>query len=87
MGFTNFSFGMPKDIREDVESAYLTLAVDAGLDFVLGNPEKQSATCSMRTINTCARRGCPRSAADRPDGETQEDAGFRQAEKIMELFR
>lgn len=40
VGLTNFSFGMPRDIRESVESAYLTLAVEAGLDFVLGNPEK-----------------------------------------------
>ena len=40
VGLTNFSFGMPKEIRESVESAYLTLAVEAGLDFVLGNPEK-----------------------------------------------
>src|SRR6266545_2740107 len=40
VGLTNFSFGMPRDIRESIESAYLTLAVDAGLDFVLGNPEK-----------------------------------------------
>src|SRR5215212_2084055 len=27
VGLTNFSFGMPKDIRELIESAYLTLAV------------------------------------------------------------
>src|SRR3954464_10479648 len=40
VGLTNFSFGMPKDIRESVESAYLTIAGEAGLDFVLGNPEK-----------------------------------------------
>src|SRR4029079_5315319 len=40
VGLTNFSFGMTKEIRGNVEDAYLTLAVEAGLDFVLGNPEK-----------------------------------------------
>src|SRR5262249_40686133 len=40
VGLTNFSFGMPREIRESVECAYLTLAVEVGLDFVLANPEK-----------------------------------------------
>ncbi len=85
VGLTNFSFGMPKDIREKVESAYLTLAVDAGLDHVLGNPEKDLHLLDRRdpmVIGIAAAL-----EAGRPlDGETQEEAGFRQAHKIIELF-
>jgi 5-methyltetrahydrofolate corrinoid/iron sulfur protein methyltransferase len=86
VGLTNFSFGVPKDIREGIESAYLTLAVDAGLDFVLANPEKQLQLLDaddqhLRIVADALACGRP------ADGETQEEAGYRQAEKIMELFR
>jgi 5-methyltetrahydrofolate--homocysteine methyltransferase len=85
VGLTNFSFGMPRGIRERVEDAYLTLAVDAGLDFVLGNPEKQLHLLEpddefVVIVSEALRCG-------RPTGdETQEEAGFRQAAKIIELF-
>ncbi len=85
VGLTNFSFGTPRDIREGLESAYLTLAVDAGLDFVLGNPEKNLhlLDCDSRYVQIVAEAlECGRPAVD----ETQEDAGFCQADKIMELF-
>jgi len=72
-------------MRASIEDAYLTLAVEAGLDFVLGNPEKN--------LHLLARddkfvRGIEEAlAAGRPeDGETQEEAGFRQAAKIIEMF-
>jgi 5-methyltetrahydrofolate corrinoid/iron sulfur protein methyltransferase len=85
VGLTNFSFGIPKDIRESVESAYLTLATRAGLDFVLGNPEKKlhllddddKFVLLIAEALECGRPGA---------GETQEEAGFRQAAKIIELF-
>jgi cobalamin-dependent methionine synthase I len=85
VGLTNFSFGTPKEIREGLESAYLTLAVAAGLDFVLGNPEKDLGTLEpdnryVRVLTEALEEGRP------VNGESQEDAGFRQAEKIMELF-
>src|SRR4051812_37257702 len=85
VGLTNFSFGMPKGIREKVESAYLTLAVDAGLDFVLGNPEKDLHLLDrddrfVRGIADALEAGRPRAE------ETQEEAGFRQAAKIIEMF-
>ncbi len=85
VGLTNFSFGMPRDIRENVESAYLTLAVEAGLDFVLGNPEKN---LHLLERNDKFVRGIEEALeAGRPlDGETQEEAGFRQAGKIIEMF-
>jgi len=85
VGLTNFSFGTPKEIREGLESAFLTLAIDAGLDFVLGNPEKdlQLLDRDDRYVQIVAEAlECGRPA----DDETQEDAGFCQAAKIMELF-
>lgn len=85
VGLTNFSFGVPREIREGIENAYLTLAVDAGLDFVLGNPEKDLELLAqdnryVKVISEALECGRPL------EGETQEDAGFRQADKIMELF-
>src|SRR5688500_13663301 len=81
VGLTNFSFGMPRAIREQVESAYLTLAVEAGLDFVLGNPEKDLHLLDrddrfVRGIEAALKAGRP------GPGESQEEAGFRQAAKI-----
>src|SRR5215211_9272150 len=85
VGLTNFSFGMPREMRESVESAYLTIAVEAGLDFVLGNPEK-----NLHLLDRSERfvRGIEEAlAAGRPtNGETQEEAGFRQASKIIDMF-
>jgi len=86
VGLTNFSFGVPKDIREGIENAYLTLAVEAGLDFVLANPEKHLNRLDAQDHHLCVvseALQCGRPAK----GESQEEAGFRQAEKIMELFR
>ena len=85
VGLTNFSFGLPKDIREGVENAYITLAVEAGLDWVLGNPEKELRLLDddspyLRVVREALETGRPQA------GETQEDAGFRQSEKMMELF-
>jgi 5-methyltetrahydrofolate corrinoid/iron sulfur protein methyltransferase len=85
VGLTNFSFGMPREMRASVEDAYLTLAVEAGLDFVLGNPEKNLHLLDrddkfVRGIEAALEAGRP------TDGETQEEAGFRQASKIIEMF-
>lgn len=85
VGLTNFSFGLPKDIREGVEKAYITLAHRNGLDFVLGNPEKDLQLLDddsryMKVVTAALEAGRPQ------PGETQEDAGFRQSDKIMELF-
>ena len=85
VGLTNFSFGMPREMRESVESAYLTLAVEAGLDFVLGNPEKNLHLLDrddqyVKGIEAALEAGRPK------DGDTQEEAGFHQAAKIIEMF-
>ncbi len=85
VGLTNFSFGVPKEIREGLENAYITLALEAGLDFVLGNPEKELRPLAEDSRYVTVVREAL--AAGRPqDGETQEDAGFRQSAKIMDLF-
>ena len=40
VGLSNFAWGTPKGVREELEKAYLTLGMEAGLDFALANPEK-----------------------------------------------
>ena len=40
VGLSNVSLGVPATIRASLESAFLTLAIQAGLDSVLGNPDK-----------------------------------------------
>lgn len=85
VGLTNFSFGMPRDMRQEVESAYLTIAVEAGLDFVLGNPEKTLHLLDQADKHVLGIRKALE--AGRPtNGETQEEAGFRQAATIIEMF-
>ena len=85
VGLTNFSFGVPREIREGLERAYITLAVEAGLDFLLGNPEKtlrplEAGSRYLAVVTQALEDGRPR------NGETQEEAGFRQSARIMELF-
>jgi 5-methyltetrahydrofolate corrinoid/iron sulfur protein methyltransferase len=85
IGLTNFSFGVPKAIREGIESAYLTIAVKAGLDFAITTPEKDH---QMLAPDDPFVRGIEAAlAAGRVQpGETQEEAGFRQAARIIEMF-
>ena len=40
VGLSNFAWGTPKGVREELEKAYLTLGMEVGLDFALCNPEK-----------------------------------------------
>jgi len=85
VGLTNFSFGLPKDIREGVENAYITMAHAAGLDWVLGNPEKDLKLLDedsryFQVVKQALELGRPQ------NGESQEDAGFRQSDKMMDLF-
>ncbi len=85
VGLTNFSFGVPKQLREGLENAYITLALEAGLDFILGNPEKELRPLDADSRYLAVVREAL--ATGRPqDGETQEEAGFRQSAKIMDLF-
>ncbi len=84
VGLSNFAWGTPKGVREQLENAYLTLAVEAGLDYALANPEKAPGplpadhpmVAKLRAALDAGRAGVD---------ESQETAGFRQAEAIMAI--
>jgi cobalamin-dependent methionine synthase I len=84
VGLSNFAWGTPRGVREQLENAYLTLGVEAGLDFALANPEKSPGPLApehpmVTRLRAALAQG--RAGAD----ETQETAGYRQAEAIMAI--
>lgn len=86
VGLSNFAWGTPKYIRENLERAYLTLAVEAGLDFAIANPEKSPVPLPadhpiVQQLRDALEQGRP------GEGESQETAGFRQAEAVMEICK
>ncbi|HVW22480.1 MAG TPA: dihydropteroate synthase [Opitutaceae bacterium] len=84
VGLSNFAWGTPKGVREQLENAYLTLGMEAGLDFALANPEK--APGPLPAGHPMVERLRQALDAGRPaGGESQETAGFRQAEAIMAI--
>jgi len=84
VGLSNFAWGTPKGVREQLENAYLTLGQEVGLDFALANPEKAPGplpadhpmVARLRAALEQGRAG---------EGESQETAGYRQAEAIMAI--
>ena len=86
VGLTNVSQGTPREVRTAIEKAYLTVAVAAGLDFVLGNPEKGLELVAEADPVLAGVREALRVGRAGP-GESAEDAGMRQVEAIMELYR
>lgn len=84
VGLSNFAWGTPKGVREQLECAYLTLGAEVGLDFALANPEK--APAALPADHPMVGRLREALAAGRPlAGESQETAGYRQAEAIMAI--
>ncbi len=84
VGLSNFAWGTPKGVREQLENAYLTLAMERGLDFALANPEKAPGPLPMdHPMVSKLREALEQGRAG--DGESQETAGFRQAEAIMAI--
>jgi 5-methyltetrahydrofolate corrinoid/iron sulfur protein methyltransferase len=86
VGLSNFAWGTPKGAREELEKAYLTLGMEAGLDFALANPEKSPGPLPqdhpmVAKLREALEQGRPR------EGESHEISGFRQAEAIMEICR
>ncbi len=86
VGLSNFAWGTPKGAREELEKAYLTLGMEAGLDFAIANPEKDPAPLEkdhpmVASLRQALALGRPRA------GESSEISGFRQAEAIMEICR
>jgi 5-methyltetrahydrofolate--homocysteine methyltransferase len=82
VGLSNFAWGTPKGVREQLENAYLTLAMELGLDYALANPEKSPGPLPAdHPMVDKLRQALEQGRAQ--DGESQETAGFRQAEAIM----
>jgi cobalamin-dependent methionine synthase I len=84
VGLSNFAWGTPKGVREELEKAYLTLGMEAGLDFALANPEKTPAPLPkdhpmVAKLREALAEGRPR------EGETHETSGFRQVEAVMAI--
>ncbi len=85
VGLSNFAWGTPKEVREDLEKAYLTLGMEAGLDFALANPEKTPAPLAARSSDggQASRGAGSRAAAAK--ARPLRLRGFRQAEAIMAI--
>lgn len=84
VGLSNFAWGTPKGIREELEKAYLSMGMEVGLDFALANPEKTPAPLPaghplIAQLREALDQGRPL------EGETHEISGYRQVEAIMEL--
>ncbi|MCH2115940.1 MAG: dihydropteroate synthase [Pirellulales bacterium] len=85
VGLSNFAWGSPKEARGKLERAYLNLAGKHGLDYVLANPRTGLTPLAdddpyVTGLINALQMGRPL------EGESQEDAGFRQAEEILALF-
>ncbi len=86
VGLSNFAWGTPREVRDELEKAYLTLGMNAGLDFALANPEKSPAPLPgdhpmVAKLREALELGRPAA------GETHEISGFRQAEAVMAICR
>jgi 5-methyltetrahydrofolate--homocysteine methyltransferase len=84
VGLSNFAWGTPKGVREQLENAYLTLGQDVGLDFALANPEKAPAPLTA-DHPMVGRLRAALNEGRAAEGESQETAGYRQAEAIMAI--
>ena len=84
VGLSNFAWGTPRGVREQLENAYLTLAMETGLDYALANPEKSPGPLPADHPMVGKLRHALEQGRVGPD-ETQETAGYRQAEAIMEI--
>ena len=85
VGLSNFAIGAPKPMQVSLERAFLCLAMEAGMDFALSNPEKNTVPMSKdeKLVQDLIR--ILEEGRVQP-GETQEDSGFRQLDTFMELW-
>lgn len=82
VGLSNFAWGTPKGVREELEKAYLTLGAESGLDFAIASPEKSPAPLPSDHPMVAKLRDAL--AQGRPQkGETIDISGFRQIEAVM----
>lgn len=85
VGLSNFSIGAPKDLRIPLERAFLALAQDAGMDWALANPEKNTTPMPRSEPLVATLANILAEGKVRP-GESKEDAGYRQLDTLMELW-
>jgi len=85
VGLSNFSIGAPGDYRIPLERAFLRLALDAGLDYALANPEKNTTPLPAEDPVVAGLRDVLAEGRPLPD-EDPEEAGYRQIEALMELY-
>jgi 5-methyltetrahydrofolate corrinoid/iron sulfur protein methyltransferase len=86
VGLSNFSIGAPGEFRIPLERAFLSLALEAGLDYALANPEKNTEPLPtddpmVTSLREVLVEGRPQ------DNEDSEEAGYRQLDALMELYR
>jgi len=84
VGLSNFAWGTPKALKAKLERAYLTLAARVGLDMALANVEHNAEPLPADDPLVAELARALQEGRAAP-GESVEDAGFRQAEKIMEI--
>jgi 5-methyltetrahydrofolate corrinoid/iron sulfur protein methyltransferase len=85
VGLSNFAWGTPPTIRPLLERAYLTVGVEAGLDFAIANPESAQAPLpEEHQMVTLLREALAQGRAG--PGEDRETAGFRQAEAVLKIW-
>lgn len=84
VGLSNFAWGTPKKLKPRLERAYLTIASKVGLDMALANVEK-NATPLPEDDPLVAALGSALEEGRPEEGESVEDAGFRQAALIMDI--
>jgi cobalamin-dependent methionine synthase I len=84
VGLSNFAWGTPKAAKPLLERAYLTLAARVGLDYALANVEANSLPLPADDPLVSRLEQALHAGRAGP-GESVEDAGFRQAEKVMEI--
>jgi 5-methyltetrahydrofolate corrinoid/iron sulfur protein methyltransferase len=84
VGLSNFAWGTPKGVREELEKAYLTLGMEVGLDFAICNPEKTPGPLPPDNPMVAKLRHALTEGRVR-DGESSDIACFRQVEAIMAI--
>ena len=85
VGLSNFAIGAPPAMHVPLERAFLCLAMAAGLDFALANPEKNTHPMAPddRLVQDLSRI---LEAGRVQPGESAEDAGYRQLDALAELW-
>jgi cobalamin-dependent methionine synthase I len=86
VGLSNFAWGTPKHVRHELEKAYLTVGMEAGLDFAIANPESASGGPLPADHPMVAGLRHALQEGRAAEGESQETAGFRQAEAVMKIW-